>query len=106
MIGKFRRILCFFCKISLTPTKTTGPIINKLNKKYGLINPSSKITAIKTIDAVIKICLTLIFVNSGRLRAFSFYPNFKSRNYPDIFKESKHSSNRVFPRLFYESLSS
>jgi hypothetical protein len=38
-----------------------GPIITKLNKKYGLIKLRSKITAINIIDDVIKICLTFIF---------------------------------------------
>jgi hypothetical protein len=60
--------------MSITPITINGAIIIKPNKKYGLIKPRSKIAAIDTIDDVIKICLPLIFLNFGRLRAFLFLP--------------------------------
>ena len=92
--------------MSNTPITIIGPIIIKLNKKYGLIKLSSKIAAIDTIDDVIKICLTLIFLNFGRLRAFLFLPWIKSKTYLYTFKGWKHLSNQVFLRLFYEPLNS
>lgn len=66
-------MVCFFCTMSTTPTAIIGPIITKLSKKYRLIRPRSKIAAIDAIDEVMKICLTLIFYDSGRLRLLILY---------------------------------
>ena len=66
--------------MSTTPIAITGAIIIKLNKKYGLIKLRSKTNAIDTIDDVMKICLTLIFLDFGRLdEPFYFCPELSLR---------------------------
>ena len=64
-------MVCLFCVMSITPITISGAIIIKNNKKYGLTKLRIKIVKTKTIDDIIKICLTLILLMIfGRLRAF------------------------------------
>jgi hypothetical protein len=57
--------------MSIIPIAISGPIIIKLNKKYGLTKLRSKIAAIDTTDDTMKICLPLILLHLAGFAPFT-----------------------------------